>query len=161
TKLYSRPDNVWCSEGLAPLVVRCDVDSYLQPPFTDHFPIITIVELPQERVVPTPSFNFRKADWAEFTLDLTENVIAMPEPRPLGTSEEIQDAAAALTQALQESIRATIALNKPCPHSRRWWSPELDILRREVNQMSRVVFRNRAVPLHHSHAEHRQLSNAY
>ncbi|KJA14236.1 hypothetical protein HYPSUDRAFT_150644, partial [Hypholoma sublateritium FD-334 SS-4] len=126
-KLYSWPDNVWCSEGLAPLVVRCDVDSYLQPPFTDHFPIITIVELPQERV----------ADWAEFTLDLMENVIAMLEPRPLGTSEEIQDAAAALTQALQESIKAMIALNKPCPHSRRWWSPELDILWREVNQMSR------------------------
>lgn len=54
TKLYSRPDNVWCSEGLSQLVVRCDVDNYLQPPFTDHFPIITIVDLPQRRVVSTP-----------------------------------------------------------------------------------------------------------
>jgi exonuclease III len=42
---YSRPDNVWCSRGLTNFIVRCDVDSFLQPPNTDHFPIVTIVDI--------------------------------------------------------------------------------------------------------------------
>ena len=58
TNLHSHPDNVWCSPELIPLIIWCDVDSYLQPPCTDHFPIITIINIPQDRIEPKISFNF-------------------------------------------------------------------------------------------------------
>ena len=66
TNLYSCPDNVWCSPELIPLITHCNVDSYLQPPCTDHFPIITIIDIPQERNKLKISLNYRKTDWTAF-----------------------------------------------------------------------------------------------
>jgi hypothetical protein len=54
TNLYSRPDNVWCSAEIILLVIRCEVDAFLQPPCADHFPIVTILDLPQEELSPPP-----------------------------------------------------------------------------------------------------------
>ena len=58
TNLHLRPDNVWCSPELIPLIIQCDVDRYLQPPCTDHYPIITIIDIPQDRIKLKISFNF-------------------------------------------------------------------------------------------------------
>ena len=60
TNLHSCPDNVWCSPDLIPLITCCDVDSYIQPLCTDHYPIITIIDIPQERKKLKISFNYRK-----------------------------------------------------------------------------------------------------
>jgi hypothetical protein len=49
TKKYSRPDNFWCTEEIFDLIIRCEVDPSLRPPGTDHFPIATYIDLPQER----------------------------------------------------------------------------------------------------------------
>ena len=58
TKWYSCPDNVFCSSLLTNTFIRCDVDAQAQPTKTDHFPIITILELPQERIKPKLAYNF-------------------------------------------------------------------------------------------------------
>jgi Endonuclease-reverse transcriptase len=70
TNLYSRLDNVWCSAEIIPLVIRCEVDAFLQPPCVDHFLIVTILDLPQERTVPIPTRNFRMVDWESFNIRL-------------------------------------------------------------------------------------------
>jgi len=48
SKRYSRPDNVFCSSPIATSVIRCDVDPRACPTKTDNFPMVTILELPQE-----------------------------------------------------------------------------------------------------------------
>ncbi|KAF9480705.1 hypothetical protein BDN70DRAFT_773884, partial [Pholiota conissans] len=161
TKRYTRPDNVWCTAGILEDITRCETDTYLQPPYTDHFPIVTIVDMPQVRTLPTPSHNFRMADWEAFCEDLSTRVLEMPEPAEITTKEELQEAAAALTNAMQETIKATIKVNKPCPNSKRWWNMELDNLRREVNKLSRLAYRFRAFPEHECHEEHRLQANEY
>jgi hypothetical protein len=70
TNLHSRLDNVWCSAEIIPLVIRCEVDVFLQPPCTDHFLIVTILDLPQERTVPTPTRNFRMVNLELFNIRL-------------------------------------------------------------------------------------------
>jgi hypothetical protein len=38
TKRHSRPDNVFCTDGLTEYITKCDVVPELQPVNTDHFP---------------------------------------------------------------------------------------------------------------------------
>ena len=46
TKRYSRPDNVFATNGLADHITVCKVDPTSRPPSTDHFPITTNIQLP-------------------------------------------------------------------------------------------------------------------
>ena len=50
TKLESRTDNVWLSNGLVPLLLQCSTDNTRKFTHTDHYSIITVIDLPQERV---------------------------------------------------------------------------------------------------------------
>ena len=80
TKKYSRPDNVFCSSTLQPYVTRCEVRAQSRPTATDHFPIETQIDLPQSRIPPDPSYNFRLADWDKFKQVLTGKLEALPQP---------------------------------------------------------------------------------
>jgi len=134
-------------------VVHCEVDSYLQPPCTDHFPIVTIVDIPQERISTTPSLNFREVDWEAFQRQLLINLEEIPLPARIRTSEELQKAALNLTTVLQVTIKEKVKVNKPCPHSKRWWNSDLRQLRKKLNQLSRTCMKQRAVPNHPCHGE--------
>jgi len=158
---FTRPDNVWSTVDINDRTVRCDVDLTSQPTGTDHYPIVTIIEMPQQRSTPKQSHNFRMADWNKFREELTTKITGIPEPHPITTDEELQQVATNLTKAIQESIQATIKLNSPCPHSKRWWNKDLDDLRKKVNKLSRQSYRNRALPNHESHEAHRKASNEY
>lgn len=62
SKNYSHPDNVLCTATLQPYITKCVVDARIRPVSTDHFPIVTNIDLPQTRIPSDPSFNFRVAD---------------------------------------------------------------------------------------------------
>jgi hypothetical protein len=66
TKKYSRPDNVFTTSGIQDNITRCEVDPSSRPTSTDHFPIITHISLPQERVNTSPSYNFIETDWDDY-----------------------------------------------------------------------------------------------
>lgn len=46
TKSHTRPDNVFMSSELTSRIIRCGVVEEEQPPRTDHFPIVTTLNLP-------------------------------------------------------------------------------------------------------------------
>jgi len=161
TGRYTRPDNVWSTANIYEHIVRCNVDPSLQPPGTDHLPVIITIDIPQTRIVQPASYNFRMADWPAFREYLLERMTHIPEAGPITTDEELQIAADTLTTVLQETIQATVKVNKPCPHSKRWWNQELDNLRKTVNKLSRTTFRNRAVPEHESHEQYKEASRQY
>jgi hypothetical protein len=49
---------------------------------TDHFPIITILELPQTRVKPSLAYDFRAAEWADFLENLHLWLAEIPDAAP-------------------------------------------------------------------------------
>ncbi|PPQ87142.1 hypothetical protein CVT25_000282, partial [Psilocybe cyanescens] len=100
-------------------------------------------------------------NWEAFNTALTNKIVEMPEPKELTSEEELQASAAALTTALQEAIKLVVPTNKPCPNSKRWWNRELSDLRKDMNKLSRLSYRYRAVPDHPSHAEHEAKAKAY
>jgi hypothetical protein len=89
TNQFSRPDNMWCSNKLVHAVVRCEVDAYLQPPCTDHYPVVTILDIPQTRIVPSPSWNFRMVNWEAFNKGLQANLEVIPPPEEIVTEEAL------------------------------------------------------------------------
>jgi len=161
TNSYSHPDNVWCSLELTPFIIRCEVDSYLQPPCTDHFPIVTIVDLPQERLNPKLSYNFRMADWEAFREQLVANLENIPLPAVIDTKEGLQQAVLNLMEMIQNTVKESIQVSKPCPYSKRWWNGDLRKLRKELNKLSRTTMKQRAIPHHHCHGDRRKAAQEY
>src|ERR1700678_1904678 len=131
------------------------------PPSTDHFPIVTNLQLPQGRVENTPSLNFREVDWGVFRKKLTAKLSTAPNPRQIDDQEKLSTAAVALTRSIQETIQENVAKVKPRPDAKRWWNGDLRKARRELNRIRSVSFRYRALANHSSHEELRTKSSHY
>ena len=161
TKRYSRPDNVWCTEELFDLIIRCEVDPSLRPPATDHFPIAMYIDLPQERSTPKVSYNFRAADWEDFQENLVIRLQEIPPPQQITTEQQFQEAAEGLTAVIQDTIRTRIPENKPCPFSKRWWNNDLSRKKTTIKKLSHTAYKFRALPDHASHTELRKARDEY
>src|ERR1700678_3522763 len=157
TGRYSRPDNVFSTAGISDLITRCEVVPSIHPPSTDHFPIVTNLQLPQERVENTPSLNFIEVDWGVFRKKLTVKLSTAPDPRQIDDQEKLSTAAEALTRSIQENV----AKVKPRPDAKRWWNGDLRKARKELNRIRSVSFRYCALANHSSHEELRTKSSHY
>ena len=153
TKRYSRPDNVFNTTGLSDLITKCEVDPTLRPTSTDHFPIVTDVLLPQERVKVPPSHNFREADWDDFRRDLRHRVNTIPNPPTITNTDQLHSITELLTKAIQETIQAKIRKTKPRPDAKRWWNGELRKMKKELNRLRATSYTFRALTDHPSHSE--------
>jgi len=161
TKKYSCPDNFWCTEEVYDLVICCKVDLTLRPPGTDHFPIATYIDLPQECITPKMSYNFRVVDWEDFQEDLAIWLLEIPPPQPLRMEHQFQEAAADLMAVIQDTICTRVPENKPCPFSKRWWNNDLSWQRTDLKKLSHTAYKFRALPDHISHTELQNARNTY
>ena len=161
TKRYSRPDNVFCTATLRPHITKCEVKAHLRPTSTDHFPIVTHINLPQSRIPPDPSYNFRTADWEEFKKTVEEKLKMIPHPAPITNSNQLTNVGNNITRILQETIEEKITKSKPRPDAKRWWNGDLTAMRRELNRLRSISYRNRAIANHPSHRELRKKSRTY
>ena len=66
TKNLHRVDHVFCSHDFSPRFTRCEVLPHERPPKTDHFPIVSVIDLSVQRTKEPLKRNFRDTDWVEF-----------------------------------------------------------------------------------------------
>ena len=117
SKRYSHPNNVFCSSLITSSVIRCDVDPSARPTKMDHFPIISILDLPQERIILKPTYNFLMADWEDVLENLSIRLTEIPGPAPLRDDKSFQKAAKDLMEVLQDTIWTRVELKRPVPQS--------------------------------------------
>ncbi len=86
---YTRVDNIFCSDELLPAFIKCNVDHAAQPPRTDHFPILSTIDISPPRSNFEPRRNFRKVDWQKFYNKLREKLDALPPPCEIETKEQV------------------------------------------------------------------------
>ena len=161
SKRYSRPDNIFSTPGIEDLVIKCEVDASLRPTSTDHFPIITHILLPQERINSPPSFNFRETDWDEFRKKLKPRLQLTPDRPTINNVEQLNNAIDDLTQALQDTTKEVVKRSKSRPDAKRWWNSELIKMRKELNRIRSDSYNFRATANHTSHRELKKKSNKY
>jgi hypothetical protein len=158
---WTRPDNIFASANMEQLIVRCDTDTWLRGPGTDHVPILTVIDLSLECKVSPLSPNFRMSDWKVFNEELEARLVDILLPAILKTEAEFQDTVTNLTSMLQDVIHTTVPVSKPCLHSKRWWSKELSNLKKAKNKLSSYSHKYRAVSDHPSHEQHKAVRKQY
>ena len=141
--------------------MHCTTDPQLQGPGTDHVPILTTLELSIHWVESASSYNFQAVEWDKFWMELGVRLGALSEPVQLHSEGEYELAASGLMQMLQETIQAVVPQSWPSPFSKRWWSKELDVLKKRKNKLSSTSYKYRAMLAHPSHEEHRKIQREY
>lgn len=157
---WTRPDNVLGTETIVDSLISCDTDPSQRGPRTDHVPILLTLELDTSKLSTEPRRNWRETDWEAFNEHLSKILEPFP-PTPLASEEEFQQAAHRITGAITSAMEATVPFTKPCPHSKRWWTKDLTILRKQVNEASRLAYQLRGLPEHACHDELKSIKNRY
>ncbi|KAH6893984.1 hypothetical protein BKA70DRAFT_1087167, partial [Coprinopsis sp. MPI-PUGE-AT-0042] len=125
-------------------------------PKADHLPIITVLDAGWEEAKEEVKRNFRGTDWEEFRKEMTRQLEEMGPPVDLATGEELEEALEKLETAIQQAITAVVPLSKGSTGRKRWWSRELEQMRKEVGRKARATRRWRHTPIHPSHGEYEE-----
>ncbi|KII88885.1 hypothetical protein PLICRDRAFT_109303, partial [Plicaturopsis crispa FD-325 SS-3] len=158
---YTRPDNVFINSEFLDAVVSCNTCPSLRPIHTDHFPILTVLDISPPVNADAPRRNYREVDWPEFTKALGNRVKALPEPREYVTVAELQAALTDFNAAITATIHEHVPISRPCPWTKRWWSKELAQAKTRVSTLSNKSYRHRYELHHPCHEEFRRQRNDY
>lgn len=161
TKNLTRPDNVFCTDFLLTQVHSCTVAPERRPVCTDHFPILTTLDLPSAAAPQREHRDFRRVDWGTFDSALAARLKTRAPPSEVQTVAEFDATLAALMLDLQTTIEDHIPLAPDTPYAKQWWSKELTLMRREKERLARIAFHQRANPSDPAHAEYRRYRNQY
>ena len=144
TKRWSRLDHVFSMEHTIEAITRCEVISDEQGANSDHFPIITELDLEMAIVKRMETRNFKVVNWKEFQEKLEKRTSKRGVPNFIRTQDELNRICGELTSALQEMIAEVVPKTQIGPHAKRWWTKELTELRQVMLQS-----RRKASKLHH------------
>ncbi|CAA7269138.1 unnamed protein product [Cyclocybe aegerita] len=163
TKDTTQVDNVFCSEGMAKDFDRCDMEPEWRPVCTDHFPIMSTINIQMQSNMPRPRRNFRETDWEEFRQELKKGLEKIERPREFkeGEEEAFESARRELERVVIETIEKVVPMTNPTPYAKRWWTKDLTKMRKEVWKMSHKSYRachNQANPIH---KQYWQVRNEY
>lgn len=157
----TRPDNVFCSPDALDSLRCCTTAPHLRPVKTDHFPILTTLDIPLPASSPPQRRNFREVDWQAFNTEMQTHLDRNGLPEHIQTVTDFDRYLTTLSAAISAAVEAEVPLTKPTPFTRRWWSKELSTMRREKQRAGRLSFRHRGDASHEAHAEYRRVRNQY
>ena len=75
---------------------------------------------------PTARFSFREAPWADINRELRD---LEAEVIDITDSPELDATVGRLTGRISAAIRQLVPVARPSPYGKRWWNPELTVLR--------------------------------
>ena len=129
-------DNIFCDENSVGLIDHCDMLPALRPVKTDQFPIITKVRLTTTQNAFVARRNYRTANWEAF-LNMLQMVLSQfGPPIEITDLQQARDKLAQLDWAIDRAHFLNVDFTNPCPHSKRWWMPQLTETRRKVKKLA-------------------------
>jgi len=157
----TRPDNVFMSYSLLDLLTYCNAEPERQPVKTDHFPIITKVDVSTAPHEEPQWFNFRETDWEEFRSALELCLQRIPKPETITSIPNFDNLLTDLNKALTDTMDAVVPKFKICPHTKRWWSDELRKMKKAVAKKGRKAYGKRFNLSHPIQDEYKALRCQY
>jgi len=137
-------DLVWGNGQAQERLLKCQIAEDCDQG-ADHLPVETIllynhIDVPQQQ----PRLDISRTDWETFQRTL-KDILPTTTPTPQ-TGEEIERTTVFLIQSLQQALKASTPIKRPCPRSKRWWTPELTELARQHRRL-RNRMRRRGSPI--------------
>ncbi|KAJ6470021.1 hypothetical protein C8R45DRAFT_837062 [Mycena sanguinolenta] len=133
----TRPDNVFCSEDFLAFFVSCDAYPGLIPGTTDHFPIISEVDLVPPVKRENARWNWREAKWEDLVQKLEGELTQMGEREAYTDLNQVLEDVDKLDGALWRCVKECVPKISMCKHSKRWWTPELHAFHAEKGKLGR------------------------
>src|SRR5579859_1214810 len=126
-------DLVWGNENANEILLKCNTVQETNDHGSDHHPIEIILDLQPKKLPPTlPSYNYNKTNWDLVKIDL--ECLLPPILNPDNTTpQELDNYASSLVSAYQKAVAKHTPRKRPSPHCKRWWSPTLSTLRKQMN----------------------------
>ena len=125
TKRWSRLDQVFASEHTLETVEQCEALPEEQGINTDHFLIVTNLNLALTLAPKKEARNYWEVEWKIFRDELQSKLSKGGIPNFIKTQSELNKICAELTSAIQDTIAKVIPKAKIGPHAKRWWTKEL------------------------------------
>jgi ribonuclease HI len=142
TKNLTRPDNVFCSTEHVDRFIVCEARPADRPPRTDHFPIMSVLDVHPAITATEPRPDFRKADWKKLKETLNQHLSILSPPQDILTKASFDQRLELINQVIAYAVSEHVPISKPCPRSKRWWTPELKQERKEVAKLGRRAWKN-------------------
>lgn len=161
TKKWTCLDQVFITEHTLEAVTVCDTIPEECGVNTDHVPIVTVLDLELTKAPTQIARNFREVDWTKFCETLEGSLTKQGAPKYINNTHDFNRACGKLTQAIQDAINDEVPQTEINARSKRWWSKELTLLRRETEKLGRSAYRSRWWPNHPIHEEHATLRKKY
>ena len=158
---HTRIDNVFCTEELMDLIIKCNTEDSTRPIKTDHYPIVTQIDIHAPRTIWKPRRNFRLTDWTELVKTLKDDLANAPPPTEIASIQEFNDKLKTLNEKIQNAIEKHVKLTTPSPYSKRWWTKELADEKKKMQQLGGRSKYHRQNAQHPVHAEYRRQCNRY
>ena len=161
TKNLHRIDHVFCSHDFSYRFFRCKVLQHERPPKTDHFPIVSVIDLSVIQVQQEPKRNFRDTDWADFKKDLKVKLdrLTLRDPQDI---EDFDTMLEGISNAITQLIADIVPLRHPSPHQKRWWTRELGQARTALWMLTKKAYKiKKRFPNHPLIDEFRAARNVY
>jgi hypothetical protein len=152
---------MFCSADLEHSFTQCSIDHKLRLVVTNHFPIISTINLTPEQTTPAPKCNFRGVDWEKARKALLAKLKSAPPATEINDCEQFDEAYRQLTTTIMEMVSECVPLTKPSPYSKRWWSKELDAERKNLQKLGRKVRKRIERRLDPIHEEYRVACNKF
>ncbi|KAJ7302839.1 hypothetical protein DFH08DRAFT_615852, partial [Mycena albidolilacea] len=161
TQNLTRPDNVFCSEGFLDFFISCNAYPARVPGTTDHFPIISVIDLVPPVKVVEERWDWKAVNWEEMNEVLAEEMEAVPDPEGYASAGEVEEAIEAFDAAVWRAVEKVVKRIKITTRSKRWWTPELATARKEKEKLARASYRQRDVPESPIHEQYRVARNTF
>ncbi|KAJ6550646.1 hypothetical protein DFH09DRAFT_925907, partial [Mycena vulgaris] len=153
--------NVFCSGDFIPFFISCDAYPDITPGTTDHFPIISVIDLVPPTVEVTERRNWRATDWDELRKMAKTELAKEPMVRGYASVEEVLGGIAKLDAALMLCVEKHVPLRKVSPHSKRWWRAEFAGQKKAKDKLGRKSWALQDFPLDPAHELYRRARNDF
>lgn len=144
---WSTIDLVFVSSALADAVSQCDASQ--DGNGSDHSGIFLRLSLERLPTLSRERLQWRSADWVKYREALQgflDTKLLSTHSPTLNHRSDIDKLAETLTKGLQYAAKVAVPVCKPCPHSKRWWSPELSRLHRQAANLRNRASKRNAKP---------------
>ncbi|KAF8750374.1 Reverse transcriptase (RNA-dependent DNA polymerase) [Rhizoctonia solani] len=160
SKKLSCLDNVFVSDSLYDHLIECEAYLDRQPVSTNHFPIVTKLDLTLEKAKETLRRSFTNTNWEKFDKLLTEK-LKMLSTEVIETIAEFDARLDALTKAILDTIEAVVPYARITSYCKQWWTKELSELRAQRFNLGYQASRREDTPKDPIHQELELASKLY